>query len=61
MKYNYSDGLKNEGELTHQEILSRMSAQPGGSHLVWQDGFPDWRASHEVFSAMTSIEPAYIY
>ena len=61
MKYNYSDGLKNEGELTHQEILSRMSAQPGGTHLVWQEGWPEWRPAHEVFSARTSIEPPDMY
>lgn len=61
MNFHYSDGIKNYGELSHQEISSRMTAQPGGTHLVWQEGWMEWRPAHEVLSVGTSIPSLELY
>ncbi|MDX9759680.1 MAG: DUF4339 domain-containing protein [Bacteroidota bacterium] len=61
MKYHYSDGSQDYGELTREEIQARVSSRPGGKHLVWQAGWDSWKPAQEVLPIVPVADREGLY
>lgn len=48
MKYRYSDGEKDYGELEISEIHRRMKTSRDAKHLIWKEGMQEWQPAETV-------------
>ena len=47
-KFHYGEDDENSGELSAEDIAKRVQANPSGKHVVWAQGFSDWKPAEEV-------------
>lgn len=54
--YHYN-GPTGQAQLPLAQVVQRVAADPGGNHLVWQNGWPQWRNATEVPEIASQLPP----
>jgi membrane protease subunit (stomatin/prohibitin family) len=55
-QYHYS-GPTGQAQLSLADVVARVSGDAGGAHMVWQAGWPGWKAAKEVPEIAAQLPP----